>query len=374
MNRGTGRAGRRMRKANVALVDRTSLETPLQAPIGAPIDGLRSRSGARGGPLTALFLLLPSLVILGVFHFFPLLYALYISLHKWRFVDQGFVGLQNYGAALASDAFWSALANTCFFVLMTVPTTMAIAVIFSVMLFRNVRFLALYRTVFFLPYITSSVAAAGVWAWIFNPHFGIANQLLGHLGIGPLQWLQDPRGVLLLLASRFGLGLPAWAHGPSLALVAIAVMTVWSYLGFEIVIFLIGLGNIPAEIYEAARVDGAGPLQIFRRISLPLLSPSLLLVSVVTTIGAFQEFNRIYQMSTNANVGSHPGGPLGSTQTLVVLVYNEFYSSLHIGYGAAIAFILFIILLVLSLAQFAVAGRQRSGGRNRAGTAGVERT
>ena len=348
----------------MALVDRTSVGRSLALPLGRLRTGRRrfGRAGSGGQSLTALLLLLPALCILGVFHFFPLLYTLYISLHKWRFVDQGFVGLENYRAALLSEDFWSALANTGFFVLMTVPTTMAIAVVFAVMLFRNVRFLAFFRTVFFLPYVTSSVAAAGVWAWIFNPHFGVANQLLRYAGIGPLQWLQDPRGVLALLAAHFGLTLPVWAHGPSLALVAIAVMTVWSYLGFEIVIFLIGLGNIPTDVYEAARVDGAGALQIFRRISLPLLTPSLLLVSVITTIGAFQEFNRIYQMSTNANVGSHPGGPLGSTQTLVVLVYNEFYSSLHIGYGAAIAFLLFGMLLLLSLAQFAVAGRQRGGG------------
>jgi multiple sugar transport system permease protein len=318
------------------------------------------------GPAAAL-LLLPALLVLGTFHFFPLLYALWISLHKWRFVDQGFVGLDNYRAALGSDALWSALANTGFFVLMVVPTTMAMALILSVMLFQRVRFLGVYRTIYFLPYITSSVAAAGVWAWIFNPQYGVANQLLHLVGIGPQGWLQDPEGIFFRIASSFGLALPGWAHGPSMALVAIAIMTVWSYLGFEIVIFLVGLGNIPGELYEAARVDGASAWQLLRRISLPLLAPSILLVSVITTIGSFQEFNRIYQMSTQANVGSRPGGPLGSTQTLVLLVYNEFYSSLHVGYGAAIAFILFAILLVLSLAQFGFARRWGSGEARRSG-------
>jgi multiple sugar transport system permease protein len=309
---------------------------------------------------TAILFLLPSFTILGAFHFFPLLYAAFISLHRWRFVDQGFVGLQNYQAALASPDFWSALTNTVFFVLMTVPTTMILALVFATMLFRRVRFLAFYRTVFFLPYVTSSVAAAGVWAWIFNPQYGVANHMLGFIGVQPLRWLQEPRGVLLLLATHLGIGLPAWAHGPSLALVAIAIMTIWSYLGFEIVIFLVGLGSISSEVYEAASVDGAGPLQLLRRISLPLLAPTVLLVSIITTIGAFQEFNRIYQMSTQANVGSRPGGPLGTTQTLVVLVYNEFYSSLHVGYGAAIAFLLFVILAGLSVTQFALAGRSRA--------------
>jgi multiple sugar transport system permease protein len=316
-----------------------------------------ARLGIGGQLPAAIILLFPAMLILGIFHFFPLIYAFYISLHKWRFVDQGFVGLQNYQAALTSDALWSSLANTMFFVLMVVPTTMVLALILAVMLFQRVRFLSIYRTIYFLPYITSSVAAAGVWAWIFNPTYGIANEFLRSFGIGPQGWLQDPEGILGRVAQHFGLPLPGWAHGPSMALVAIAIMTVWSYLGFEIVIFLVGLGNVPGELYEAARVDGASAWQLMRKISIPLLAPSIVLVSVVTTIGSFQEFNRIYQMSTQANVGSRPGGPLGSTQTLVMLVYNEFYSSLHVGYGAAIAFILFAILLALSLVQFAAARR-----------------
>jgi multiple sugar transport system permease protein len=320
----------------------------------------------------AIVLLAPALVILGIFHFFPLLYSFYISLHRWRFVDQGFVGLQNYQSALTSDALWQSLANTVFFVLMVVPTTMILALVLSVMLFQRVRFLAVFRTIYFLPYITSSVAAAGVWAWIFNPQYGIANQMLRTVGIGSQRWLQEPNGILAILAGRFGVTLPFWAHGPSLALVAIAIMTIWGFLGFEIVIFLVGLSNIPGELYEAARVDGAGPWQLLRSISLPLLSPSILLISIITTIGSFQEFNRIYQMSTGANVGSRPGGPLGATQTLVVLVYNEFYQSLHVGYGAAIAFVLFLILLVLSLIQFGVARRwsnQHGTSRQRMGAA-----
>jgi multiple sugar transport system permease protein len=314
----------------------------------------------------AIILLFPAMIILGVFHFFPLIYAFYISLHKWRFVDQGFVGLQNYQAALTSDALWLSLANTIFFVLMVVPTTMVLALILSVMLFQRVRFLSIYRTIYFLPYITSSVAAAGVWAWIFNPAYGVANQFLHAFGIGPQGWLQDPEGIFGRVGQHFGLPLPGWAHGPSMALIAIAIMTIWSYLGFEIVIFLVGLGNVPGELYEAARVDGASAWQLMRKISMPLLAPSIVLVSVVTTIGSFQEFNRIYQMSTQANVGSRPGGPLGSTQTLVMLVYNEFYSSLHVGYGAAIAFILFAILLLLSLVQFTAARRWSSEDGQRA--------
>lgn len=320
-----------------------------------PVPAVKRRS-PRASPSrqlpAALLLLAPALAILSVFHFFPLLLAFYISLHRWRFVNQGFVGLQNYQTALADPAVWQALANTVYFVIMVVPTTMALALVLAVMLFQRVRFLSLFRTIYFLPFITSSVAAAGIWAWIFNPRYGIANALLGRIGIGPQRWLQEPDGILALVATHFGVTVPAWAAGPSLALFAIAVMSIWSFLGFEIVIFLVGLGNIPGEIYEAARVDGASAWQVLRRISLPLLSPTILLLSVITTIGSFQEFNRIYQMSMSANVGTQPGGPIGSTQTLVVLVYNQFYSSLRVGYGASIAFILFVILLVLGVIQF----------------------
>jgi multiple sugar transport system permease protein len=315
----------------------------------------RLRAGAQA-PVALLFLL-PALIVLGVFHFFPLLYSFYISLHKWKFIDLGYIGLQNYDTLLHDNEFWRSLGNTIYFALAVVPVTMALAIVFSVMLFQKIRFLAFFRTVYFLPYITSSVAAAGIWAWIFNPQYGVANQFLIKIGIGRQRWLQEPNGVFGMLATRLGVHLPGWAQGPSLALVAIAIMTIWSYLGFEIVIFLVGLSGIPAEIYEAARVDGANAWQLLRKISLPLLAPSILLVSIITTIFSFQEFNRIYQMSTQVNVGGNPGGPLGSTQTLVVLMYNQFYSSLHIGYGASIAFALFLILLVLSLGQLVASRR-----------------
>lgn len=317
----------------------------------------RRRTRWRSQAPAALLFLLPAFTILGIFHFFPLLYAFYISLHKWRFIDQGFIGLQNYNAALQSQDFWSSLGNTAYLVVAVVPVTMILALILAAMLFQKIRFLSFYRTVYFLPYITSSVAAAGVWAWIFNPEYGVANQILGRVGIGPQRWLQEPAGLFSLIASHFGIQLPGWASGPSLALVAIIIFMIWSYLGFEIVIFLVGLSNIPADVYEAARVDGANAWQMLRRISLPLLSPSIVLVSIVTTIASFQDFNRIYQMSSQANVGVNPGGPLGTTQTLIILVYNEFYSTLHVGYGAALAFLLFLLLLLLSLGQLALSRR-----------------
>ncbi len=333
----------------------------------------RRKARSRSQLPAAFLLLAPALSILGIFHFFPLLFAFYISLHKWRFVDQGFVGVQNYQAAIADPAVWQALGNTVLFVLMVVPTTMALALVLAVMLFQRIRFLAVYRTIYFLPYVTSSVAAAGVWAWIFNPQYGVANIVLAKAGIGPQRWLQEPTGVVALIAARFGLTPPAWAHGPSLALVAIAIMSIWSFLGFEIVLFLVGLSNVPGELYEAARVDGANSWQMLRRISVPLLRPTILLLSVITTIGSFQEFNKIYQMSTGANVGSQPGGPVGSTQTLVVLMYNQFYSSLRVGYGAAIAIFLFVILLVLSLIQFRLAGRAGPGFLFRPGWTNAQR-
>lgn len=330
---------------------------------GAPI--LTSSAGASPGRrrrrpvgewLTALLFLAPALVVLGLFHIFPLVYALWISTRRWRLIDRGFIGMDNYREALTNGDVWRSFVNTVYFALGTVPAEMLIAIVIAYLLFQKVRFLTLFRTMYFLPYVTSTVAAATVWAWMFDARAGVINTVLGWVGIGPHRWLQDPRGVLNLLMSYAGIPWPGWAGGPSLALVAIMVMTIWTYLGFHIVVVLVGLGNIPRDLYEAARVDGASERQLFFRVTLPLLSPTILFLAVVATIGSFQSFNQIYQMSIRANVGQRPGGPLQTTETMVIQVLNEFQATRY-GYGAAIAIILFLVILTLTLIQFKLSDR-----------------
>lgn len=323
-------------------------------PLDAGVSGatsVRRRVAGQRENLRAYLFLAPAMLVLSVFHFFPLFFSFYISLHNWRIRKVGYLGFENYKEALQKREFWQALGNTVYYVIGTVPVTMALALFFAYLLFQKVRFLSFFRTVYFLPYITSSVAAAAIWTWIFNARTGVMNQLLSRVGV-QLRWLLEPKGVFAMLADRFGVTLPGVLAGPSLALVAIMVVAIWHLIGFDIVIFLAGLGNINNELYEAARIDGASEWTIFRRITIPLLTPTISFLTIVSTIGAFKAFNEIYvmSMSTGGNSGK-AGNPLGSTQTVVVYVYNQFYSSQRLGYGSAVAFLLFAIIFALTLLQ-----------------------
>jgi len=326
---------------------------PLQAGLAAATAVGNRRGAVRRENLVAYLFLAPAIVILSVFHFFPLFFSFYISMHNWRIRKVGFNGLANYGEALRKQEFWQAFGNTVYFVIGTVPLTMALALLFAYLLFQKVRFLSFFRTVYFLPYVTSTVAAAAIWTWIFNTRSGILNAVLGGTFDTRLRWLQESRGIFYMLSDRAGLAdsFPRILHGPSLALTSIMAMTIWHLLGFDVVIFLAGLGNINRELYEAARIDGATDWDIFRRITLPLLTPTISFLTIISTIGAFKAFNEIYVMSTAAASGQTPGSPLGSTQTLVVYVYNQFYSSQRLGYGSAVAFLLFAAILTLTLIQ-----------------------
>ncbi len=294
--------------------------------------------------------LLPTLVIIGVFHLFAICYALYISLHKWSILKESYVGLGNYLRLAADPEFRGALVITGWYVLGTVPVSLAIALAVAVLLFRPLRGRAFYRTLFFLPYVTSLVAAAVVWQWMYKPSNGVINSLLAWMGVPQASlpaWLGEQAGVFRL-ALPGGALLPEWAAGPSLALVAIMVMSIWSSLGFNVIVYLAGLGSIPKELHEAARVDGAGEWQVFRRITLPLLSPTTFFLVIIATIRAFQAFNQIYVMA--------PTNP--TTRTLTMFIYQTFYGSSRAGYGAAAAMALFVILLLLTVAQMRL-GQER---------------
>ena len=331
---------------------------PLRTGVAGAATATRRRAAGRRDNLLAYLFLAPAMIVLGIFNFFPLFFSFYISLHNWRIRKVGFVGLANYTEALKKPEFWQSLGNTVYFVIGTVPVTMALALFLAYLLFQKVRFLSFFRTVYFLPYVTSSVAAAAIWTWIFNARSGILNQLLSGTGT-QLRWLLEPKGVFAMMADRVGLTMPSFLQGPSLALVAIMAVAIWHLLGFDIVIFLAGLGNINNELYEAARIDGASEWAIFRRITIPLLAPTISFLTIISTIGAFKAFNEIYVMSLSVRGNNGKAGdPLGSTQTVVVYVYNQFYSSQRLGYGSAIAFLLFAIIFALTVLQLWL-GRRR---------------
>ncbi|HEX7568551.1 MAG TPA: sugar ABC transporter permease [Anaerolineaceae bacterium] len=301
--------------------------------------------------------ILPAFVVLGIFHIFPVFYAFYTSLNKGAINKFQFVGLDNYTRALGSSEFWSSLGTTFTYTLMTIPITILLGLFFAYLLFNVKRGKGVYRSIFFLPYVISTVGSAIVWAVIFDPTSGLANQLLKIVGVGPLRWLIEPSGIFEVLGGQAA-GPSSWLGGPSVALVAIAIFTIWQSMGYDIIIFMAGLTNLPHELYEAARMDGAGPLQLFRYITLPLLAPTTFFVIVISVVGSLQSFNQIFAMNTAA--AQSLGGPIGSTNTLTVFMFNQLYSYSNYGYASAIAVLLSLIILVLTLVNFRYLGR-RSG-------------
>ncbi|MFZ1042324.1 MAG: sugar ABC transporter permease [Anaerolineales bacterium] len=303
---------------------------------------------------TAYLYILPAFIILGIFHIFPVFYAIYISLDTGPITRFRFVGPQNYLRALASSDFWMALLNTFSFALMTIVFAIALGLLFAYLLYQGRRGRSVYRTIYFLPYVLSTVGSSIVWAWVFDPSSGFANLALKGIGVAPLRWLIEPMGVFQIIARQLNISIPFWMRGPSLALVAIAIFTIWQTVGYDIVIFLAGLTNIPGEIYEAARLDGANSLQLFRLITFPLLSPTFFFVLVISVIGSFQSFNQIYSMNTAA--AQTLGGPLGTTYTLTVYMFDQLYTYSNYGYASAVAVLLSALILILTLANFRLVG------------------
>jgi multiple sugar transport system permease protein len=245
---------------------------------------------------------------------------------------------------------WYALLVTATYSLITVPVQLGLGFLIAVMLFQRARGHELFRTMMFLPYITSTVASAAVWSYIYSPDNGLLNTILRGIGLPGLRWLGEPAGVFALMAQNFGVTLPGWAHGPSMALVSVSIYTTWVFIGYDITIFLAGLVNINAELYEAAKVDGARGWNLLRHITFPLMSPTIFFLLVVTVIGTFKAFNHIFVMTQ--------GGPSDATQTASILIFQQLYAFNRYGYAAALAFILFTVILTLTLLQNYFAGRR----------------
>ncbi|MCU0606152.1 MAG: sugar ABC transporter permease [Candidatus Edwardsbacteria bacterium] len=291
--------------------------------------------------------LLPVAAIVAAFRFIPMLYALTMSFYDWGLAGaQRFLGLGNYAALLRDERFGQALLNTVHYVIGVVPTGLFLALFIALLLNQKVRARGLFRTAYFLPVITSTVAISLVWKWIFNPRIGLANQLLQGLGLPASPWLDESRGLLNLLLAPTGAELPRLLAGPSLAMCAIIIMSVWHHLGYNVLIFLAGLQSIPQYYYEAASLDGAGRWQSFRHVTWPLLSPTTFYVLLMTSITSFQMFIQVYTME-----GPTGGNPQGTTRTLVYYLYEKGFAEWEMGYANAIAFALFLIILALTLVQ-----------------------
>jgi multiple sugar transport system permease protein len=315
--------------------------------------------------LQAYLLISPATLIIVVFTLISLIYALYVSLHRFGLGEIAgrktpeFIGLRNYMDAMVVPGsrrteFWMSLGTTLWLTIGSIPFQIVLALVVAVLLFRKMRGVDFYRTSFFLPYVTATIALAQVWVVLFSRgDVGLINNILANVfGLPRQGWLMEARSVFDILTG----GAITW--GPSQALVVIMVYSVWKYFGFSVVILLAGLANISPEIYEAAEIDGANGWQAFRRITIPLLSPSLYYVSLISSIGSLRSFDTIYQLSIRASAGSGPGGPLDTTQTLVIYVFNQFWRDSFYGYGSALAMILFAVILIATLIQQRVASKQ----------------
>jgi len=304
----------------------------------------RSGSGARRDDrLSAILFLFPSTLVLATFGLVPIGFALYISLFKWGLARERFLGLENYVRALTSPEWWNALLVTLYYVLGVVPISLVLAIVLANVLFRVARGVGAYRTVYFLPYVTSTVAAAMVWSWIFHPQWGVVNAVLERLHLPTQRWLLEPRGIIELLVAPLGVEVPAWAAGPSLALVVLILFAIWYSIGFDTVVLLAALSNVPRELEDAARIDGASTVKLARYVTIPLLSPTLFFLAIISVIRSFQAFNHIYVLTG--------GGPLDTTCNATMYIFRSFYQYTKVGYGSAAAVLLFLIIVVLTVFQ-----------------------
>ena len=274
----------------------------------------------------------PALLIITVFFFVPVLSALIVSLTDFDLYaladirNLRFVGLDNYRQLLHAPQFWRAVANTGYFVAVGVPLSLAASLASALLVNSRLAYCsAFFRTALFAPVVTTLVAVAVVWRYLLHTRYGLINYALAHVGIHPIDWLGDPH----------------WA------LPAIILLAVWKNFGYNMVIFMAALHSIPVDLYEAARLDGASRWQEFGRITLPMLRPTLLLVSILTVAGYFQLFAEPYVMTQ--------GGPLRSTVSVLYFMYEEGFKWWNLGSASAVAFLLFLMILAVTALQVRLA-------------------
>lgn len=280
------------------------------------------------GVSAAYFFLAPALISIFVFFFIPVIAAFLISFTDFDIYSLGnysnlrFVGLKNYSDLLSNELFWTSLKNTFYFVIAASPLSIAVSLGAALILSSKlVKLKGLFRLAYFIPVVTTLVAVAIVWRFIYHPRFGMLNYLISFVGINPIDWLGDP----------------FWAM-PS-----IIFMSIWKNFGYNMIIFIAGLQNIPEHLYEAAILEGANGWQRFKKITLPMLAPTTIFISIITMIGNFQLFAEPYVMTQ--------GGPLNKTLSVVQYMYQEGFRWWNMGYSASIAFVLFLIIFAGTMLQ-----------------------
>jgi len=278
--------------------------------------------------------ILPNLVLVLIFTLIPVLFAFGVSLTDWSLLSKPeFVGLQNYTKIYIDPVAHTTFKNTLVFTALSVPLRIILPLFLAVALNQKVRGLAVYRTAYYLPVITASVAVSMVFLWILDTNFGLLNRALMAFGLHPVGWLTDP----------------------DVALFSIVLVTIWRGLGFNMIIFLAALQDVPADLYDVADIDGANGLQKFIYLTIPLISPSIFFTLITGVIDSFQSFDLVYNMTD--------GGPARSTYLIGYYIWRQAFDYLHMGYGAALAYILFFVILLITVVQWTVGKRWVFGER-----------
>lgn len=282
--------------------------------------------------LPAYLFILPGMILFLVWTLYPLLFAFVMSFAEWNLIKPSrFVGLENYARAFNDPIFWSALRNTLFYVVVTVPGQIVIGLALALMLDGPLRARGFFRSAYYIPVVTSWVVVSLIFLYLYNGQAGLINYLL--------------HDVLHILPRRIN-----WLADPLTANLAIASLGIWKGVGWTMVIFLAGLQSVPFELHEAAAIDGANSWRRFRHVTLPLIRQTTLFISVMLTIGAFQVFISVYLMTK--------GGPMNRTQVLLTYMYSNAFDYLDLGYGAALSYIFATMIFALSLAQIRLLRRK----------------
>lgn len=286
-----------------------------------------NRKASLKSTLQAFLYLLPMLIFIGIFTVYPIFKSIDMSFYTDYNIFTGIVakrGIGNYVEIFQDPQFYAALKNTALYVVWVVPSSLIISLFIAILLNEIPKVRGLFRTVYFLPFVTSTVAISIVWSWLYHSNYGLINYILGWVGLDPINWL----------------------NSSEMAMPAVIIMAIWKGLGFNILLLLVGLGNINDNYYKAAKVDGANAWQRFRRITLPLLRPTIFLLTVISVINGFKVFDEVFAL-----FNGRPG-PAGSATTLVYYLYRKFYEQYDYGMAAATGIVLFGIVLILTVIQF----------------------
>ena len=294
-----------------------------------------SRSGPTGigtGMAGYLFIA-PSLIFIAVFVIGPIVGALWFSFTDYDLMSSPkFIGLRNFERLFDDDRFTRSMTNSLFFAFGTVPSGVITSLLLAALINRQIRGIYTFRAMFYLPVVSSFVSVSLIWLWFYEPNFGIANEMLEMIGLPRLKFMRSA----------------------STAMLSIIIMSVWKNMGLNMIIYLAGLQGIPPHLYESSEIDGAGRVAQFFKITVPLLAPTTFFVVIVYFIGALQMFVQVFVMTQSSANTSEWAGPLDSTLTVVVLVYQNAFEYLRMGYASAISFMLLLVAAVVTLINVAV--------------------